>query len=62
MLLPAGPWCFPRATKHVEEKDSGIMAPLTINSTVKLPSGHEIPRLGFGVRQTVCQVATAPLC
>lgn len=25
------------------------MAPLTINSTVKLASGHEMPRLGFGV-------------
>ena len=37
------------------------MAPLTLNSTIKLPSGHEIPRLGFGVRQTVCQVATARL-
>ncbi len=26
------------------------MAPLTINSTIKLPSGYDIPRLGFGVR------------
>ena len=25
------------------------MVPLTINSTVKLPSGYEMPRLGFGV-------------
>ncbi|KAL2126983.1 hypothetical protein VTI74DRAFT_11533 [Chaetomium olivicolor] len=28
------------------------MAPLSINSTIKLPSGHEIPQLGFGVYQT----------
>ncbi|KAL2015662.1 hypothetical protein VTK56DRAFT_5040 [Thermocarpiscus australiensis] len=28
------------------------MTTLTIDSTMKLPSGHEIPRLGFGVFQT----------
>ncbi|KAK4151548.1 NADP-dependent oxidoreductase domain-containing protein [Chaetomidium leptoderma] len=28
------------------------MAPLTINSTAKLLSGYEMPRLGFGVYQT----------
>ncbi len=62
MLLPGGAMVLSPRNQHLKEKDSGTMAPLTINSTVKLPSGHEIPRLGFGVRQTVCQVATAPLC
>ncbi|GAB1320939.1 Aldo-keto reductase-like protein [Madurella fahalii] len=28
------------------------MAPLDINTTIMLPSGHEIPQLGFGVYQT----------
>ncbi|KAK4208308.1 NADP-dependent oxidoreductase domain-containing protein [Rhypophila decipiens] len=33
------------------------MAPLTINSTVKLNSGYEMPLLGFGVYQTPAKVA-----
>jgi diketogulonate reductase-like aldo/keto reductase len=33
------------------------MAPLTINSTVRMNSGHEIPLLGFGVYQTPMDVA-----
>jgi hypothetical protein len=31
------------------------MVPLTINSTLKLRSGYDIPQLGFGV-------SVAPLC
>jgi hypothetical protein len=30
----------------------GATSKLTINSTVKMNSGHEIPLLGFGVWQT----------
>jgi hypothetical protein len=33
------------------------MAPLTINSTVRMNSGYEIPLLGFGVYQTPMDVA-----
>ncbi|KAJ4287472.1 hypothetical protein N0V88_007659 [Collariella sp. IMI 366227] len=33
------------------------MSPLSINTTIKLPSGHEIPQLGFGVYQTPAQDA-----
>ena len=44
---------FPPRNQHLtRKKESKIMAPLTLNSTIKLLSGYEIPRLGFGVYQT----------
>lgn len=44
--------------KHFGSVARGVstMAKLDINSKYKMPSGHEIPVLGYGVYQTLADV------
>lgn len=46
-----------RSSRHMHTTRP-IMAPLAIHSKYRMPSGHEIPVLGFGVYQTPADVAS----
>lgn len=50
-----------RSTPRVREFASAAMANLTINSTYRMLSGHEIPALGYGV-STILSVYSQALC
>lgn len=49
---------YPRTTTVGFHTSSPIMANLTINTKYRMPSGYEIPVLGYGVYQTPANIAS----